>query len=131
MSFFTANSDVTHLIYLVEDSELPLILLLRRVLEIIDILTDDLTIGDEKSLAIDHVGDHHDLIGLLIWEFEWLLGCFDIISHNNRLSTLNEGGYPFEGECAGHGGNSVPQTDPDVCTDEHSLSCVKLSYRDL
>jgi hypothetical protein len=69
----------TDLIKLIEDSKLPLVLRPWSVLEIIDVFADNFSIGNEEALfnysvsnqlryrvscylAIDHIGNHHDLI---------------------------------------------------------------------
>jgi len=48
-------SNKSRLVCLVEDREITWIFVFRRILEIIDILTDDLSIRDEVSLSVDHV----------------------------------------------------------------------------
>ena len=47
--------------HFVEDNEHSFELRLRGVLEVVDVVGDDLTVGDQVALAVDHVGDHHDL----------------------------------------------------------------------
>lgn len=105
---------LTHFIRLVKDRKFPLILVLGRILKVVDVFADDLAVGDEIPLTVDHVRDHHDLIRLLIRELERLLGRLDIVCHYDRLGSLDESGYRFQRYDPSERGDAVPQTDPDI-----------------
>jgi hypothetical protein len=63
---------MTHLVWFIEDGKLSFIFVLWSILEILNVLTDNLPVGDQESLSIDHVRDHHDLIRKLIGKLEWV-----------------------------------------------------------
>lgn len=45
----------SYLVRLVEDRERPLVLCFRRVLEVLNVGTDDLPISNQEPLSVDHV----------------------------------------------------------------------------
>ncbi len=57
------------LIRLVEDHERAGIFWLRGIIKVGNILRDDFSVGDQKPLAVNHVGYHHNLIDGGVWEF--------------------------------------------------------------
>ena len=84
----------------VEDSECPNVVILTRcVLEVSNIFTDDLPIGNQKARAVHDVGDHHYLVVLHIGKLERLFGGFNIESENTQSSFVEfffEMGVAFE-----------------------------------
>lgn len=86
---FNVRVEIAHFVRLVEDGEFALILVSRSIFEILDILSYDLSICDEIPLSIYHIGYHHDLIRLLIWEFKGLLARLDVVRHDYGFGTLH------------------------------------------
>lgn len=41
--------------------------------------------GNTTHLSIDHVGDHHNLIGFCVWEFQRQFGRLYVESQNNGV----------------------------------------------
>lgn len=41
--------------------------------------------GNTTHLSINHVGNHHNLIGLCVWELQWQFGGLYVVSQNNRV----------------------------------------------
>ena len=76
------------LIGLIEDHEWPVVLWFWRVLEVVDVLGDNLSIRDEESLPINHVRNHHDLVKCGVGEFQWQFCGFDIEGQDDRVCTL-------------------------------------------
>jgi hypothetical protein len=84
-----SKQQLTYLIRFIEDYEFSFIFILGRILEILDIFADNFSIRDQEPLAVNHVRNHHDLIGKLIRKLEWLFGSFDIVRHNDRFGSLD------------------------------------------
>lgn len=53
-------------------------------------LRHDLPVGDEVSLAVDHVGDHDDLVDGRVRELEWELGGLDVVGQHDAVRTLDD-----------------------------------------
>jgi hypothetical protein len=104
----------THLVRLVEDGKRSLVVGFRGVFEVLDVGTDDLTVGDEEPLSVDHVRDHHNLIRQLIGELERRFCCFDIESENDGFGTGDTLFEKAEGNIAGDGGDLVPESDSNL-----------------
>lgn len=77
--------DQLPLIWHIEDSEYSFHGWLGCVLEILDILADDLSIGNEEALPVYHVAHKHDLVTRRIWEFESCFSGLQIISQNSEI----------------------------------------------
>lgn len=45
---------------------------------------------NKTHLSIYHVGDHHDLVTLCVWEFQWKFGGLNVKSQNNRVLKEHE-----------------------------------------
>lgn len=116
MSYFFhySTSLLTHLVRLIEHCEFTWVLILWRILKIVNVFTHNLPIGDQVAHPVNHVRNHHDLIRLLIGELEWLLCCFDIIGHNNWISTLDTIRYSFQSDHAGARGDRIPEPNTNV-----------------
>ena len=80
----------SQLILLVENDEVPLKLWLGRVFEVVDVSRDDLPVGDEVALPVDHVRDHHDLVNVGVGELEGQLGGLDVEGEDDAVGTLDE-----------------------------------------
>lgn len=52
---------------------------LRFVVELLYSLPAKTDIDDQESLALVHQTYHHDFVLLCIWEFQGILGSFDIV----------------------------------------------------
>lgn len=77
------------LVRLVENREdTDIVLWFWGVLKIFNIISNNLPVGDEESLPINDVRDHHHLIELRIWELERRLGCLDIKCHDSQVSCI-------------------------------------------
>ena len=90
----------TQLVGFVEDDELALELRLGRVLEVFDVSRDDFAIGDEVALAVDHVGDHHDLVNVGVGKLEGQFGCLDVKGQHDAVRPLDED-FVFDNAAAG------------------------------
>lgn len=65
-------------------------------------------------LTVDHVRDHHDLVGQLVRELERRLGSFDIERHDDRLGTSDSLLQESDRDVARIGRDFVPESDSDV-----------------
>lgn len=73
----------------VEYGEWTFVFRLGCIFEVFDVFGDNFAVGDEVTLAVDHVGDHHDLVKSLVRKLERLLGDLNIVGHDDRFSTLD------------------------------------------
>lgn len=64
-------------------------------------------IGDQVALAVDHVRDHHDLVGGGVGELQRQLRGLDVEGEHDRLGPLDDVGP------GGHGGRLVTAPAPD------------------
>ncbi len=66
----------------------PSYFVLGGIFEVFNVLGDDLAVGDEETLTVDHVGDHHNGVGFGVGEFERLLGGLDVECHDRGSARL-------------------------------------------
>lgn len=98
----------THLVALVEDYKRTLVLGFRSVLKVVNVFTDNLPVGDEEALPVDHVRNHHDLIILLIGKLERGFRRLDIKGHDYGLGTLHALRYARKADLSILRGHRVP-----------------------
>ena len=60
------------------------------VLEVVDVGGDDLPVGDEVALPVNHVGYHHDLVDVGVGELERQLGRLDVEGEHDAVRPLDE-----------------------------------------
>jgi hypothetical protein len=80
----------------------------RGVLERLDISTDDLAVDDQVAFAVEHVGDHEDLVVLRVGKLEGQLCGLDVPSADDRVGALHQVRPALQGDAPAHGAHGVP-----------------------
>ena len=61
---------------------------LRRILKVLNIRSDYISIGDQETLTVNNVGNHHDLVKIWIWKLESSFSCLNIKGHHSEISLV-------------------------------------------
>ena len=90
---------------------------LGREFEVLDISGDDLSVGDEKAVTVDHVRDHHDLVSGHIGELERELGRLNVVGEDDEVGGVQDvGAFDDVGDAA-RDRDRVPEADEDLAVD--------------
>ena len=73
------------LVRFVEDHKGTGVLRFRSVVEVGNVFRDDLPVGDQEPLTVNHVRNHHDLVDGSIGELQWQLRRLDIKRQNHGI----------------------------------------------
>jgi hypothetical protein len=82
--------DERQLVDFVEYDEVAFELGLGRVLEVVYVGRDDLAVGDEVALAVNHVRNHHDLVDIGVRKFQGEFGGLNVICKDNAVGPFND-----------------------------------------
>ena len=119
------------LVRLVENHKRSLVLRLRCVLEVCNVFRYDLAVCDEKSLTVDHVRYHHDLIDGSVWKLQWEFCRFDIVRHDDGICWCEAFLYALDAYYAMLGLDSIPVSNSDVLVNSHSHVVRNVVFSDI